>query len=131
MKFLKHSARLFLHVMLGSKRIWLLFSLAIMLAAFRWGVSEKLPCCEAGVNGFILGSIKQIRMRASLAHWCGFVQPSCLSLSQSRHSHVGVGWWGRSGRGVCILSAVLSRSITKVILCRRRRHLAGAVVIGW
>ena len=67
-KILKHSARLFLHVIEGSKRISLLFSLAMTLAAFRAGVSEKFPCCDGGLRGFSFGPIRRMRVSASSAH---------------------------------------------------------------
>ena len=49
---------------------------------------------------------------------------------QSLHGHVGRGWCGSSWLGVRILSDVFRSSATVVILCCRRRHLAGIDVIG-
>ncbi len=101
MKILKHSTRLFLHVIEGSKRMSLLFSLAMTLAAFLLGVSEKM-----------------------------LEQPSSLSRLQCWHSHMGMGRCGTSMLGACILSDMVTRSTTFVTACRRRRHFAGMVVIG-
>jgi hypothetical protein len=126
---LKHSTKLFLHVIEGSKRISLLFSLAMALAAFRVGVSEKFPCCNGGLSRFSFGLIRRMCVSASSAHRCGLGQPSRLSQVQSWHVHVGVGWCRRIGLGVRILSAMAIRSATVVMACRRRRHLAGAEVI--
>ena len=67
-KILKQSASVFLQVIVGSKRISSLFSLAIRLVAFRLGVSEKFPWYCGGLIGFILGSIRRIRVVASRAH---------------------------------------------------------------
>jgi len=129
-KILKHSTRLFLHVIEGSKRMSLLFSLAMTLAAFLLGVSEKMSWWNPGLSGFSLGLIWRIHVRASWAHWCGLEQPSSLSRLQCWHSHMGMGRCGTSMLGACILSDMVTRSTTFVTACRRRRHFAGMVVIG-
>ena len=65
---LKQSARLFLQVIVGSKRMSLLLVMAMRLAAFRLGVSEKFPWSDGGLMGYILGSIRRMRNIASIAH---------------------------------------------------------------
>ena len=82
-KILKHSARLVLHVIEGSKSISVLFLFAMVFAVFRPGVSEKFSRLKMGLSGFNLGSIWWIRARASWAHWWGLGQPSSLSRAQS------------------------------------------------
>ena len=128
-KILKHSARLFLHVMEGSKRISPSLVLALALAAFLPEVSEKFLWVKSGLRGFILGSIMRIRVRASCVHWCGLGHPSSLSLSQSLNGHAGVVRCGWFMFWIRILFDIRIRSATFVIACRRRRHLAGLVAI--
>ena len=53
----KHSVRSFLHVIVGSKRISPLFSLAAWFWSFLDGVSDKFPWLLSWYMGFSLGNI--------------------------------------------------------------------------
>ena len=87
----KHSARSFLQVIDGSKRIAPCVAFAVSFAAFLLLVSEMFPCPSL-CSGFSLGSIRLSLSRASWAQACGVLQPSRLSLTQSRHMQVRLGW---------------------------------------
>lgn len=83
MKILKHSARSFLQVTLGSKVMsWFVFR-ADSFLAFLVAVSDRLSVLGGAVSGFSFGVISWSLVNASVAHAWGLRQFFCLSLSQS------------------------------------------------
>ena len=75
-KILKHSVRLFLHVINGSKRTVSLFRAATWFLTLCLIVRDRLSCRSPSERGFILGAILCIRVSASDAHAWGLRQPS-------------------------------------------------------
>ena len=71
-KMQKHSARLFLQVIDGSKWIFPFIWWAVKLHCFQLGVRERLSCILLGGKGFILGWMRCSLVSASSAHRCGF-----------------------------------------------------------
>jgi hypothetical protein len=127
---LKHSARSFFEVMVGSNKIAPWFCLAMAFLAFRLAVSDRLPWWPFGRSGFSLGLMLRILVRASCAQACGFWHPLSLSLVQSAHSHSGSCSCGASSL-LCLMRAdIMIRSATLATRCRWRRHLDGAFVRG-
>jgi hypothetical protein len=97
-KILKHSARLRLQVIEGSKHILLSFARASRLLFFLVGVRDRLSWMSPGSRGFSFGTIKYICTR-SAAHSWGWLHPLSWSFVQSLHMHWDSGVWGM----VCLL----------------------------
>lgn len=127
---LKHSARLFLQVIVGSKRMWPFVLLASWFLSFLCGDRERLSWWFLASRGFILGAIRCMRDRASAAQAWGFLQPLARSWEQSVQGHCTLGMCGKIGAGVRKRADVETRSATVVVACFLRRHLAVDVVRG-
>ena len=80
--------------------------------------------------GFNFRAILLILICASTAHAWGFLQPFCLSLTQSWHMHCGP---LRCVRSLCVshsLADIWIRSATLVVSCIFSRHFDSTFVIG-
>ncbi len=91
-KMCRHSSRLSLQVIKGSKIISSSSSLACWFLSFLHLVRESLLCSFPISRGLYLGAMARICWTASCVHMWGLVQPSILSWEHSRQAHCGCGW---------------------------------------
>ena len=86
----KHSAKSFLHVLEGSKRISSSVILASWLRSFLFRVSDNLSCGSPGVSGFSFDAVSFILSGASEAHLCGFPLGYSLLCGLPRRECIGI-----------------------------------------
>jgi hypothetical protein len=87
----KHSARLFLHVIVGSKVISLFSRLTISFLTVLVLVRDS-PSGRSCFVGLYLGGIRLNRVCAFVAHLCGSSHPYSLSLTHSQQGQFALGW---------------------------------------
>ena len=120
---LKHSARLSLQVIVGSKVIVPSRCLAIWFLSFPDFVRDS-PSGGSCFVGLCLGGIRFSLVSASSAHSWGFRHPCSLSRVHSGHSHSGFLWCVGCCRGCLRRADVFTRSATFVMLCFFIKHFA-------
>ena len=129
-KIRKHSARLSLHVIDGSKVITPSLCLALSFLSFLVLVRDS-PSGGSCFVGLCLGGMRFSLVRASVAHLCRFLHPRFLSLVHSQHVQFRFFWWVGCWARWQRHADVLIRSATFVTSCFFRRHFAVALVMGF
>ncbi len=129
-KILKHSAKSFLHVIVGSKSISSSFSRVLIFCFFLVRVRDRLSWGSPSASGFNLGAVSLILARPSVAHLCGFMHPFMRSSMQSMHAHRGSSTWCVVWLLFLSRIVILMRSAMSLIPCLFRRHFDAALVRG-
>ena len=126
----KHSARLSLQVIEGSKVISLFDCLALSFLCF-CDLVRDIPSGGSCFVGLCLGGMRFSLVRASFVHLCGFPHPRILSSEHSWHAQFRFFRWVGCWAGWRMRADVFNRSATWATLCCWSRHFAVVLAIGF
>jgi len=130
MNIRKHSARLSLQVIEGSKVISLFDYLALSFLCFR-DLIRDIPSGGSCVVGLCLGGMRFSLVRASFVHLYGFPHPRILLSEHSWHVQFRFFWWVGCWAGWYMCADVFNRSTTLAMLYCWSRHFAVVLAIGF